>query len=344
MDHVDITLLSPSAHLRYSGMVPGWISDEYDEAVGLVDLARLAHRANADCVLDSCVAIDPEQRLIRTAKGQTIPFDLCSINTGGVGRARAILGDDRRILDVRPIGDFDTLSAELASDAFDPRHFAVLGGGAGGVELAFGLRNARGRKTQRVTLVTGKDGLLPGFGWLARQLTARALARQEIALIEAEARIEAGSLIAGAGAIDQPDHIIAALGSAAPEWPAESGLAVDNQGFIEVDRFQRSTSHPHIFASGDVASRQDETVPHSGVHAVHTGPILSQNLREVACGQPPVQTYRPNPASLYLLSTGDGSAILAYGPIAAQGRWVRNLKDRIDKRWLATYSDDAPLM
>ncbi|MCK0127680.1 FAD-dependent oxidoreductase [Erythrobacter sp. F6033] len=329
------TLLTPSRTLRYSGMVPGWISGQYSRDDGLVDLAALADSAGVDLVLERCEQVDPEGKTARASSGTVISYDLCSIDTGGVGRAAQVLGDDARILDVRPIDRFVDRIETIGT----PAHVAAVGGGAGGVELAFGLRNRGGSAPSKITLVAGSEGLLPTFNNPARAKVANELCLQSIAVIEADATIEDGVLRAGDSAIGGVDLIVAALGSGAPDCPRESGLACDDHGFIAVDKFQRSTSHPHIFAAGDVAARQDCVVPHSGVHAVHTGPILADNLRAAAAGLPPAKSYTPRFTNLYLMSTGRGEAIASYGPFAAQGRWAAKLKHWIDTRWLNQYAD-----
>lgn len=324
-------LITPHPTLRYSGMVPGWIAGQYDRDRGLVDLAGLARRAGVELILDRCTGMEPEASHALTSGGKRISFDIASIDTGGVGRARDVLGVDPRILDIRPIEEF---VAKLDADAI-PRRVAVIGGGAGGVELAFALHNRPGTE---VTFVTGSQGLVPQFSRAVRRTIAKELARQGIAVIEDNAQVEGSGLIVGGTAIEPVELIVAALGSAAPFWPAASGLACDADGFIAVDRHQRSISHPHIFAIGDVAVRQDRDVPHSGVHAVMAGPVLAANLRAVCGGEEPASVYRPRGYNLYLLSTGDGSAIASYGLLAAKGRWVAKLKHWIDTRWIEKYA------
>jgi NADH dehydrogenase FAD-containing subunit len=328
-------LLTPDRKLRYSGMVPGWIAGQHGRDDGLVDLAALAARAGVELVLDRCAGIDPEARDITTAGGRVIAFDTASIDTGGEGRAAALLGDDPRLIDVRPIGGLVDRLAALA----DLSHVVVAGGGAGGVELAFALRNRAGASPRpEVTLVTGRAGLLPGFAMAVRHRVATALMRQGIALHLADARFEGGAVMAGDVSLEPADAIIAALGSAAPGWVRASGLAVDGAGFIAVGPDQRSTSHSHVFAAGDVAARNDRALAHSGVHAVFAGPVLAANLRAALAGEPPRQTYHPRWNNLYLMNTGDGRAIASYGPLAAEGAWVLRLKHWIDKRWIAKYA------
>lgn len=334
-EHLRAVLLTPHPALRYSGMVPGWLAGQHGQDEGLVDLAALAARAGAELLLDRCTALDPDARIVTTAGGHRIAFDIASFDTGGEGQGAALLGDDPRLVDVRPINAFVDRIAALPALA----RVVVAGGGAGGVELAFGLRNRAGACLRpEVTLVTGAGGLLPGFAASVQRRASRALARQGIAVIKADARIEAGAIMAGGQSLEPADLIIAATGSAAPGWVRQSGIAADARGFLLVDAQHRSPSHRHIFAAGDVAARADRPVAHSGVHAVFAGPVLAANLRAALSGQPPRAAYHPCARSLYLLNTGDGSAIASFGRFSAEGAWVRILKHRIDKRWIAQYA------
>lgn len=334
------TLITPSPTLRYSGMVPGWIAGECERDDGLVDLAGLAARAGIELLLDRCTGIDGDARQIETAANGSISFEIASLDTGGIGRGRAVLGEDSRLLDVRPIDAFvEHLDGWQRAHGKEQKRIAVVGGGAGGVELAFGLRNAsQVAPPADLTLVTGKNGLLPEFTASVRRKVAAEIARQGIAMVVGDAELIEGKLTAMEDSIEPVDLIVTALGSSAPLNRSAVDLACDRSGFVAVDRHQRSTSHPHIFAVGDVAARQDRDVPHSGVHAVHAGPVLAANLRAILSGGTPSESYQPRPASLYLISTGNGSAIASYGSLTAQGRWVGRLKRWIDKRWIGSYA------
>lgn len=331
---VRCVLLTPEPTLRYSGMVPGWLAGQHGRDEGLVDLAALAARAGVELVLGRCTGLDPEARLVRTAGGAEIAFTVASFDTGGEGRGAALLGDDPRLIDIRPIARFVDRIAALPA----PSRVVVAGGGAGGVELAFALRNLAGAPGPQVTLAAGGGGLLPGFAPAVRRRVATALGRQGITAIAEDVRFEGGALIAGAHSLEPVDLVIAAFGSDAPAWVRESGIATDEGGFLLVDAHHRSLSHPSIFAAGDVAARADRALPHSGVHAVFAGPVLAANLRAALEGRAAPRAYRPRWNNLYLMNTGDGSAIASYGPLAAEGRWVLALKHRIDKGWIAKYA------
>jgi NADH dehydrogenase FAD-containing subunit len=327
-------LLTPSPTLRYSGMVPGWIAGQHRRDEGTVNLAALAARAGTELILNACIGVDPDARVVQTHQ-RDVAFDIVSFDTGGVARRSALPDDEPRVTHARPI---DALVDRLSTVPATAR-IIVAGGGAGGVELAFALRNrVRPPLASTVTLVTGRAGLLPDFAPSVQRRVAAALTRQGIRMHHADARLLDGSITAGDVSLEPADAIIAALGSAAPCWVRTSGLALDPAGFIAVDAHQQSLSHAHVFAAGDIAARPNQPVAHSGVHAVHAGPVLAANLRSVLHGQSPRAIYTPRRHSLYLLNTGDGSAIACYGPWSAEGRWVWRLKHWIDRRWIASYA------
>ncbi|ODS60710.1 MAG: NADH dehydrogenase [Erythrobacter sp. SCN 68-10] len=333
-------LVTPRAFLTYSGMVPGWIAGDYVLEETRVDLATLAARAGVELVLGRCAALDPERRICTLESGERIAFRHAAIDCGGVGQGARVLGEDPRVVDVRPMDEFtERLARWRAENRAGARRIAVVGGGAGGVELAFALRNMAGRAGPcEVMLIAGEGGVLPGFAPRLRRLAARELARQRVEVVAADARMLAGQLRAAGDSLEPVDLVVAALGSAAPAWPAQGGLDCDPAGFIRVDRHHRSLSHAHILAAGDVCARVDRVLAHSGVHAVHAGPVIAANLRALATGLEATAGYTPRPASLYLIATGQGHALASYGPLAAQGRWAMRLKRWIDRRWIGAYA------
>jgi NADH dehydrogenase FAD-containing subunit len=73
---------------------------------------------------------------------------------------------------------------------------------------------------------------------------------------------------------------------------------------------------------------------------VRQAPVLAHNLRAAARGAE-LRAFRPQARFLSLLNTGDGRAILSYGPIAWRSRWAWRLKDRIDRRFVAQFSESG---
>ncbi len=322
----------------YSGLVPGWISGDFTIGDATIALTPLAEKAGAEFVQGDIVGVDAEAKTVALADGSKIGFDLLALGTGGTGRAKDVFGpSDTPIFDIRPMESFVERYAKWRDENSEREDLtiAVIGGGAGGTELAFALRSGHGLAEQpRIHFVTGKAGVLPGFPTGVRQHVEQALTARGIEVIAADAEVSDGELVIGGEAAVQPDLIVTALGSGAPDWPRKAGLQTDAQGFVEVDAQHRSLSHPAIFAAGDISQRTDRDLPHSGVHAVFAGPVLADNLRATTQGTGSMRPYDARRRNLYLLSTGDKSAILTYGRFHAEGVWVWRLKRWIDMRWV----------
>ena len=134
------------------------------------------------------------------------------------------------------------------------------------------------------------------------------------------------------------DLAIVVTHAGAPGWLGESGLDLDDAGFVRVRETLQSTGDPLVFAAGDIASFDARRLPKSGVYAVRQGPVLAENLARLAAGRT-LRPYRPQPLTLALISSGDRNAVASWGRLALEGRWVWGLKDWIDRRWMRKYQE-----
>ncbi len=88
------------------------------------------------------------------------------------------------------------------------------------------------------------------------------------------------------------DRVFWVTNAAAPAWLKASGLATNESGFIEVNSYLQSISHPQIFAVGDIASMVNYKLPKAGVFAVRQGLPLAENLRLFSQGKT-LKPYHP---------------------------------------------------
>ncbi|MBX7267696.1 FAD-dependent oxidoreductase [Micromonospora sp. Llam7] len=126
----------------------------------------------------------------------------------------------------------------------------VVGGNLTGIEAATEI--AESRPGLRVTLAT--SGELGGWlGAKARRHLWRAFDRLGVAVHEHTTieRVERTGAIAADGTTFACDATVWAAGFAAYPVAAASGLAVEDDGRITVDRMMRSVSHPEVYAAGD---------------------------------------------------------------------------------------------
>jgi pyridine nucleotide-disulfide oxidoreductase family protein len=336
-----VTLVSPYSRQIYSGMLPGWIAGYYALEDCALSLDSLSRRAGARFVQTACTGLDLEARQVRCASGEIIAFDHVSIDTGPVANSGQLAGAEQHGLPVRPIEGFVAAWPGLLEKARQKGFkLAIVGDGAAAIELAFAMQTrfaAEGFKHVSLSLIGSNPQPLAGFPFLLRRKAVKLLAAQGIAQL---GRRRAIALLPGRVQFDDgaelaADAVLLATGAAAPAWPAASGLATDEAGFIRVNALLQSVSHPFVFAAGDVAAYADAR-PKSGVFAVRAGPPLAENLRAICAGQA-LHAWRPQKRALYLLSTGRKHALAAWGGFSISGDWVWRWKDRIDRRFMARF-------
>jgi pyridine nucleotide-disulfide oxidoreductase family protein len=334
---VRVTLVSPFSRQLYSGMVPGLVAGHYSIDDCAIPLLPLAQRAHAEFIESSAVHIDATARRVTLNDAQVLRYDVASIDTGPVMDRDAIPGARAHGLFVRPIEHFARMwEAVLTLSEQRGLSVAMIGGGAAGVELACAMQFRLGERA-RVSLITGGPPALANYSLEVQARARAALRRLSITVLEDTcSSMTEQHLHLGSGTRLQCDAPVLAIGSSAPPWLAGSGLALDALGFIATATTLQSTSHPDVFAAGDVASNLVLQRPKSGVFAVRAGPALALNLRRYLGGGM-LEEHLPKQRSLNLLACGRRSAILSWGSWSAQGAWAWYLKDRIDRRFVAKY-------
>lgn len=332
MPGVRLTLISREVMTPYSGMLPGHVAGFYRERDIHIDLGPLARFAGARLIADEATGLDLAGGRVQLADRPSLRFDLLSVNTGAVPEAADAAG-----VPVKPIGRFLPRWEAVRVAARAGETVALVGGGAGGVELALAMRR---QLSQDVKVVLISERLLPGQPAAARRRLRRALARSGVeVLTDFRVRVLSdGALQAEDGRTQLADHLFWVTGVTAPDWVRGSGLDTDERGFIRVDGFLRSTSHPMVFAAGDIAHLSGQPRPKAGVFAVREGPVLAENLRRSLAGRP-LRRYRAQRRFLTILGTGDGRAVASRGPVAVEGEWVWRWKDGIDRRFMARFQD-----
>jgi selenide,water dikinase len=345
---VSVTLVTPVERQVYSGMLPGYVGGHYPlEACG-IDLLPLAQRARAMVVRSAASLVNPSMREVICANGDVVGYDVLSIDVGSVPFAGAARGVEAHAVAIRPLERFAQGWERVLERARQGAmgSVTVVGGGAGGLELAFAMdhrfRQEAGGRAPHVRVLTDARTVVPEYPVAARGRLVRLAHRRNIGLHGGSPVTEVGpGFVRVKDAIEfATDATFWVAGAAAPGFLRDSGLATDERGFLAVNDFLQSDSHPEIFGAGDCATNRGSPRPKAGVFAVRAGPALAANLRAALKGGP-LERHVPSPRFLALVSCGNRYAVGVYGPVSFEGGWVWRWKDRIDRRFVARYGPEA---
>ena len=346
LSDVEVLLVTPSRYQNYSGMLPGWIAGHYSREQSRIDLMALVNNAGVKLVSGAVTGMSAQSRTLRLADGQRVDYDYLSLDIGSETQTDGLEALGMRLLAVKPLDTFFDRWPEVLNQAIRRDNYAlvVVGGGAAGVELALAAQYAlkQSGAMGQVTLVVSAEGLLKGHSEGVRKRVLVHIRQAGIVLHQQTASGAVDGLQFADGHRLYADQVIAATGAKPLSWLTQSGLALNEQGYILVDANQRSPSHHEVFAVGDTCARTDVRMARSGVHAVKAGPVLANNLFAVIKGSSTVSTeldtYEPRTHSLYLLACGPKYAIASWGPISFEGLWVWRLKDWIDRGFIKRFS------
>jgi selenide,water dikinase len=345
---VRLTLISRDIQTPYSGMLPGYLAGHYTFDESHIDLRPLTQFAGARLIHAAMTDLDLEQRQVVCSDRPPVSYDLLSIDTGSTPRTVDAEGAGEHALPVKPVDRFLEGWQGIERRArTSPGRFriAVVGGGAGGVELTLSLQhrldsNASARNPADFVLLTSTSEILPTHNARVRGKFARILRERNVQVLTEHAvvAVDATEARCANGARIPADAVIWVTEACAPAWLAETGLTLSDDGFILVNDFLRSVSHSDVFAAGDVADMAHHARPKSGVMAVRQGPPLAENLRRAVLGRP-LKSFTPQKRFLSLISTGNRYAVASRAGLAVDGSWIWHWKDHIDRTWMSKYQD-----
>jgi NADH dehydrogenase len=310
------TIVNPTNFMLYTPLLPEAAAGSVEPRHVTVPLRTMA--PNADLVLGSAVALDPDRRVVEVeseAGRFAIAYADLVIALGAVTRMPELPGLHEHAFRVKDLTDAIRLrnhvlrQIELADAA--PEHaarrltFVFAGAGFAGVEVLAELRDLVAETLPRHPrlagieprwlLVDGGDRILGQMPEQLARFAHRTLERRgveiltETSLTEVDARgvtlssgrrVETGTVVWTAGV--RPNPVLRGL-----------GLPLDDRGRVRVDEKLRVVGTSHVWALGDCAAVPNEATPGemdpaTCQHALRQARRLAGNLR----GTPRPYRYR----------------------------------------------------
>jgi selenide,water dikinase len=351
---VRVTLVAKEVNTPYSGMLPGHVAGHYTWDECHVDLRPLCTFAGHRLIHDEAVGIDTVNKRVMLKNRPPVSYDALSVDIG-ITPAAGVRGAADFTTPVKPIFGFGARWESLMARVLETKkktHVVVVGGGAGGVELALAMQHRLRSELEKLdqpgdrvefALVT-RGELMPTHPAATRKTFRGIFEARGVELVEHDGveNVTATAVQLASGRKIPADECIWCTQAAPQAWPGDSGLDTDD-GFIRVSPSLQSTNVPGVFAAGDVASVVGHPRPKAGVFAVRQGPPLAGNLRRYLLGESLVD-FTPQKTFLGLISTGSKHAIASWGSFSLGGATSTGTalwawKDRIDRKWMKMYQE-----
>jgi selenide,water dikinase len=332
-------------------MLPGYLAGFYRFEETHIDLRKLAQFSQAKLVLTTAIALDLSKNQVICADCPPIAFDILSIDIGSTPTLMNIAGSEY-VIPAKPVPQlletWEKVLNRVRQNLEKPLSISIVGGGAGGVELALNMRS-RLLTILPSSLIKfhlfhrGQKLLEHHNPWVSQQL--------EKILREREIQVHLGETVQSiqADGLDiykinyhsnlsiNTNYIFWVTQASAPDWIKHSDLSTDSSGFILIKNTLQTLSHKNIFATGDIATMPDHPRPKAGVFAVRQGKPLVENWRNFLLNKP-LKPYFPQKTYLSLIGTGDKKAIASWGNWGCQSRFFWTWKDYIDRQFMDQFS------
>ena len=278
----EVTLISDSDHFTFrpllyeylSGEVEAWhIAPDYKELFG----------SEINFVRGTVETVDFENQSIKVStRDETFDYDALVLAVGGVTNFWNIAGAEENALSFRGIADADELRNQMTraldeisptlapQDAREKLTFAVVGGGASGVELvtkmsdlltdAFNRRGLKG--APRVLLFEMSDRLVPGMGEDVRAYVEKTLLETHID-VHLQTRVLE---VKPHGIVFEHNGEQTEIETVATVWTAgvkvsplieKLDLPKDKSGLLLVNQTMQVKMRKNVFALGDIAKLEE---------------------------------------------------------------------------------------
>lgn len=342
---IKVTLISNNTLTPYSGMLPGLIAGHYTFEDCHIDLQKLCQWAGIEFICSEVQHIDPFAKEIHCHQYPSLRYDLLSINIGSQPALNEIKNATVYGHPIKPIKQFLQnwhQWLESAQTSRRPMQIAVIGSGAAGIEILLAMHYKLCSTTSihaDFTLICADQNILSSHNERVQAFFKHHLQTLGISIICGKhvVSVTQHQLVFTDNTMLNYDFSAWATHAGAQPWLAESGLKCDDRGFILVNQYLRSISHPDIFAAGDSAAFVPTPLPKAGVYAVRQGPILASNIIAQLENRH-LLPFKPQHHFLSLLTTGERYAVASRGSLFARGKWAWLWKNYIDRTFMARFN------
>eukprot|EP00924_Labyrinthula_sp_SR-Ha-C_P010075 maker-scaffold_40-snap-gene-1.47-mRNA-1 protein AED:0.00 eAED:0.00 QI:61/1/1/1/0/0/2/54/434 len=352
---IEVIVINTTVKTPYSGMLPGYIQGLYSFDEAHIDVAALCDLApnQVHFIQDTVTKIDGKNKIVYFSSGRdSIQGDIITIDTGCTPKLPPEIAKqvekEENILPVKPISNFshrwENLQEKLNS-LTRPR-IVIVGGGAAGVDLSLSLHQMN--SAFDITIVSKTPNLVPHLSKPAQKSLVQVLKDAGITFIpnfDGNDVQDKSYVVSKTGKKVFFDVLFLSTDARAAEFLGKSDLKTTADNFVKVKATLESVNTPDVFAVGDCCHFGETGLPKAGVFAVREGPILLENLTlriksllaKDSSKNYELIDYVPQTNFLGILGTGRDFCVGVKGDMVLRTPWMFDLKDWIDRTWMAGY-------
>ena len=349
----EITLINDEDHFLFKPMLYEYLSGEVEAWHIAPDCKELLDES-VRFIRGTVTEIDLDGRTVSIAgRAEPLSYDVLVVAPGAVTNYASVAGAEQFSLPFRALNDANRLRRRMTEaldhvqpdaapqDTRSALTFAVVGGGASGVELSTKmadlLRDAVKRRAlkgePRVLIIEMADRLVPGMGEELRHFVEAALheSRIEVHTQTRVVRVTERKITL------EHNQQHTELETAGVVWvagvrvsPLAESLKIekDRRGLLMVERTLQTHEYPNVFALGDVAFYPDvvPTLAGTAQLALQESGLCARNVRAFIEGKP-LKTRRFVELGEAVSLGTEHAAVLSAGkviggPLARQARFA----------------------
>jgi len=348
----DITLINEEDHFLFRPMLYEYLSGEVEAWHIAPDCKELLDN-QARFIRGRVTGIDLNAQTVSLADHKELSYEVLVFSPGAITNYAGVEGAEEFTLQFRTLDDANHLRRRMteALDHIQPDSapqdtrsaltFAVVGGGASGVELstkmAALLRDAVKRRAlrgePRIVIIEMADRIVPGMGEEIRKFVENALENERVE-VHTETRVV--QVTQNDITLEHKNERLE-IKTAGVVWvagvrpnPLIDSLVVerDRRGLIVVEPTLQVRSHPNIFALGDVAFYRDvePTLAGTAQLALQEAHLCARNVRAFIEGGELKSKHFVELGEAVSLGTEHAAVLTAGkvmgGPLARQARFA----------------------
>jgi NADH:ubiquinone reductase (non-electrogenic) len=342
-----VTVVSPRNHFLFTPLLFGTAVGTHEDR----NVTEPIRSASPDHRFyhARCVQIHPEEGSV-TCESVVDPvrfrleYDTLIIAVGGRTQTFGIPGVSEHALFLKEISDARQIRQRLVGlleratlPGVSPEekqrqlNWVVVGGGPTGSEFAGELHDfvqdvaglyPGSAPEVRISLMEASDELLPMFDEALREYAEDRFRREGVDVRKGErvSEVCAEKIVLAGGEEIPAGMVVWATGIRPFDWLQQTGLATSEKGFLLTDAFCRVKGQEQIYAIGDAAVMEEQSLPATAQVAQQQGRYLGKALRREERNKP-VKPFRFRNRGM-LASLGDSRALADLPVGSVKGRWA----------------------